>query len=256
MIPFPSIHPVAFSLGPLKVHWYGLMYLFGFLLAWGLAHWRVKHQHLGWGSSEIEDLIFWAAVGVILGGRLGYMLFYTQGAWYHHPLSIFRIWEGGMSFHGGLIGVAIALSWFAHRHRRSYLNVADFLVPLVPLALGLGRIGNFINAELVGRVTNLPWAMIFPHSDGLPRHPSQLYAVGLEGILLFILVWIYARKRRPVGRVTALFLIGYACCRLVDECFRQPDIQLGFLAFGWLTMGQLLSLPLLGVGLYLWWRRE
>lgn len=256
MITYPAIHPVAFALGPLQVHWYGLMYLAGFVLAWGLAHWRVKHQHLRWTSTEIEDVIFWAAMGVILGGRLGYMLFYSQGAWLHHPLSIFRVWEGGMSFHGGLIGVAVALWVFSVRHGRAFLDVTDFLTPLVPLGLGLGRVGNFINAELVGRVTQVPWAMIFPHTDGLPRHPSQLYAVMLEGVLLFSIVWGYAKHPRPQGRVTALFLIGYAVCRIIDECFREPDVQWGFLAFDWLTMGQLLSVPLLGLGCYLWWRKQ
>lgn len=256
MIPYPAIHPVAFTVGPLHVHWYGLMYLLGFILAWGLAHWRVKHQHLHWTSSEIEDLIFWAAMGVIVGGRLGYMLFYNQGQWIYDPWSIFRIWEGGMSFHGGLIGVAFALLGFAYRHHRKFLDVTDFTAPLVPLGLALGRIGNFINAELWGRVTTVPWAMVFPHSDGLPRHPSQLYAAFLEGMVLFVVVWFYASQPRPRGRVTALFLMGYALCRLVDECFRQPDAQIGFLAFGWLTMGQLLSVPLFIAGLYLWWRKS
>lgn len=252
MLTFPSIDPVAFSLGPLKVHWYGLMYLVGFMTAWGLAHWRVKHYHLDWTSEQISDLIFYAAIGVILGGRLGYMLFYGWQQLIENPLSLFKLWEGGMSFHGGLLGVAVALVFFARKFKKSFLNVADFVAPIVPLGLAAGRAGNFINGELWGRPTDLPWAMIFPHSDGLPRHPSQLYELGLEGVVLFIVVWCYAAKPRPVGRVSAVFLIGYALSRLLVECFREPDVQLSYLAFGWLTMGQLLSLPMLLTGIWLW----
>lgn len=207
MLTYPHINPVAFSLGPLHVHWYGLMYLLGFFVAWLLARWRVKHYHLDWSAEQISDLIFYAAMGVILGGRVGYMLFYSHGQWLNHPWLILRLWEGGMSFHGGLLGGFAALWLFGRKTHRSFLSVIDFVAPIVPFGLGAGRIGNFINGELWGRVTNEPWGMIFPHAGDLPRHPSQLYEFGLEGVLLFILVWWYASKPRRVGRVSAVFLI-------------------------------------------------
>lgn len=256
MLVYPSINPVAFSLGPLKVHWYGLMYLLGFVLAWLLAKWRNRHYQLGWTDQQISDLIFYAALGVILGGRIGYMLFYNTAQLLSHPLSLFKLWEGGMSFHGGLLGVALAMALFARSIKKSFLQITDFLVPLVPLGLAAGRMGNFINGELWGRVSDVPWAMIFPAGGDLPRHPSQLYEFGLEGILLFILVWWYAAKPRPVGCISAVFLSGYAIARLIAECFREPDVQLGFLAFDWLTMGQLLSIPMLFAGLLLWWKKR
>ncbi|MDI9819539.1 MULTISPECIES: prolipoprotein diacylglyceryl transferase [unclassified Legionella] len=256
MLTFPEINPVAFSIGPLKVHWYGLMYLFGFASAWVLARWRVKHYQLDWTSEQISDLIFYAALGVIIGGRVGYMLFYNAPLLFTQPWVLFKLWEGGMSFHGGLIGVVIALWLFARKVNKPLLQIGDFIAPLVPLGLAAGRAGNFINGELWGRVTDVPWAMIFPYSDGLPRHPSQLYELALEGILLFIVVWGYAAKPRPAGCVSGVFLIGYASCRLIAECFRQPDIQLGFIAFNWLTMGQLLSIPMLIAGLWLWWAKR
>lgn len=256
MLTFPNIDPVAFSIGPLKVHWYGLTYLFGFLIAWLLAIWRTKHYRLNWTSEQIGDIIFYAALGVIIGGRLGYMLFYNTAQLFTQPWTLFKLWEGGMSFHGGLLGVAVALWYFSHRIKKSFWEVADFIAPLVPLGLAAGRAGNFINGELWGRVTDVPWAMVFPNSDGEPRHPSQLYEFGLEGILLFIIVWWYASKPRPPGCVSAVFLMGYAICRLIAECFRQPDVQLGFVAFDWLTMGQLLSIPMLIAGLWLWWAKR
>ena len=252
MLRFPNLDPVAFSLGPIKIHWYGIMYLVGFMGAWLLAYWRTKHYKLNWTVDQISDLIFYAALGVILGGRIGYMLFYTTQEWTHQPWIMFKIWEGGMSFHGGLLGVLFALWLFAKRFGKTYFEVTDFIAPLVPLGLGAGRIGNFINGELWGRVTDVPWAMIYSHVDEQPRHPSQLYELGLEGIGLFILIWWYASKPRKPGSVSAVFLIGYALCRLVAECFREPDLQLGYLAFGWLTMGQLLSIPMLLLGLWLW----
>ena len=254
MLTYPNINPVAFSLGPLHVHWYGLMYLLGFFVAWLLARWRVKHYHLDWSAEQISDLIFYAAMGVIVGGRVGYMLFYSHGQWLNHPWLILRLWEGGMSFHGGLLGAFAALWLFGRKTHRSFLSVIDFVAPIVPFGLGAGRIGNFINGELWGRVTNEPWGMVFPHAGDLPRHPSQLYEFGLEGMLLFILVWWYASKPRRVGRVSAVFLMGYALCRLFVEFFRAPDPQLGYLAWHWLTMGQLLSLPMFGFGFILWWR--
>lgn len=256
MIPFPQINPVALEVGPLQIHWYGLMYLFSFLAAWGLAKWRNSHYKLDWSNEQIGDLIFYGALGVILGGRVGYMLFYNTAQLMSQPLSLFKVWEGGMSFHGGLLGVTLAMWIFARRFKRSFLEVTDFIAPLVPIGLAAGRIGNFINGELWGRVTDVPWAVVFPNSDGQPRHPSQLYEFGLEGVLLFILVWWYASKPRPAGCISAVFLIGYSLARMIAECFRQPDLQLGFIAFNWLTMGQLLSIPMLLLGLGLWWMKR
>jgi phosphatidylglycerol:prolipoprotein diacylglycerol transferase len=256
MFIYPHINPVAFSLGPIQVHWYGLMYLIGFVSAWLLAHWRMKHYKLNWTSDQISDLIFYAALGVIIGGRLGYMLFYSFPEFIHAPWSLFKIWEGGMSFHGGLLGVLVALWIFARKYGKPFWEVGDFIAPLVPIGLGAGRIGNFINGELWGRVTDMPWGMIYGHVDDQPRHPSELYEFGLEGVGLFILVWWYARKPRPVGCISAVFLMGYAVCRLIAECFRQPDPQLGYIAFGWLTMGQILSIPMLLLGFWLWWAKR
>lgn len=253
MLVFPTIDPVALALGPIKIHWYGLMYLFGFIAAWLLAQWRVRHYHLDWSKEQIGDLIFYAALGVIIGGRLGYMLFYSSHQLFTQPWTLLKLWEGGMSFHGGLIGVVIALILFAAKIKKPFLEIGDFVAPLVPLGLAAGRAGNFINGELWGRPTDVPWAMIFPYSDGQPRHPSQLYELGLEGLALFIFIWWYAAKPRPVGAVSGMFLIGYAFCRIFIEFFREPDLQLGFIAFNWLTMGQLLSIPMLLVGFYCLW---
>lgn len=253
VLAFPYIDPVAFSLGPLHVHWYGLMYLLSFLLAWGLAHWRAHHYKLAWTKEQISDLVFYVALGVILGGRIGYMLFYNTLTLIHQPLTLFKIWEGGMSFHGGLLGVIVAL-WYAAKHsNHSFLEISDFVAPLVPIGLAAGRVGNFINGELWGRVSDVPWAMVFPAAGPLPRHPSQWYEFALEGVLLFIFIWWYASKPRPKGCVAAMFLIGYALARIIVECFREPDSQLGFLAFNSLTMGQLLSIPMLVFGLIFWW---
>lgn len=256
MFIFPQINPVAFSLGPLQIHWYGLMYLAGFILAYLLGLWRMRHLQLPWTKQEVSDLIFYGAIGVIIGGRLGYMLFYTNGVWLHNPWLILKIWQGGMSFHGGLLGVAAALWFFAYKTKKSFLVVADFIAPVVPLGLGLGRIGNFINGELWGRITDVPWAVVFPQVDLFPRHPSQLYEMFLEGVVLFVFVWCYALKPKAPGAISGVFLIGYALCRLIVECFRQPDIQLGFLFLNTVTMGQLLSIPMFLVGLWLWWSRR
>ncbi len=253
MLIFPNLNPVAFSVGPIQVHWYGLMYLVGFIGAWLLAYWRVQRHRLDWTTNQISDLIFYCAFGVIIGGRMGYMLFYNTSEFFHKPWVLFKIWEGGMSFHGGLIGVILAIWLFSHRFKKSFLEVGDFLAPLAPLGLGMGRVGNFINGELWGRGTDVPWAMVFPKVDYQPRHPSQLYEFGLEGLALFALVWLFAAKPRKPGAVSGVFLMGYACCRMIAECFRQPDAQLNFVAFGWLTMGQLLSIPMLLIGFYLWW---
>lgn len=254
MLTFPHFDPVAFTLGPISVHWYGIMYLLGFAGAWWLARWRLAHYHLTWTPQQLDDLIFYAAIGVILGGRLGYMVFYGTAHLLHNPLSLFKLWEGGMSFHGGLVGVILAMAVFARTLHRPFLEVTDFIAPLVPFGLALGRIGNFINGELWGRVTDVPWAMVFPLADGMPRHPSQLYELGLEGILLFTVLWWYASKPRAQGRVSGLFLIIYSISRFLVEGLREPDPQLGYLAFDWLTMGQVLSLPMLIIGIWLWKR--
>ena len=256
MLLFPHINPVAVAIGPIQIHWYGIMYLVGFISAWFLAKWRVKHYQLNWTSEQISDLIFYAAIGVIVGGRLGYMLFYNSHELMTQPLTLFEIWRGGMSFHGGLLGVLCAAVFFSRKIKKSFLDVADFIVPLVPLGLAAGRAGNFINGELWGRATDVPWGMVFPMVDLQPRHPSQLYELGLEGIVLSIVVWWYASRPRPAGCVAAIFLIGYAICRIIIEFFREPDPQLGYLAFHWLTMGQLLSIPMLLIGLFLWWTKR
>lgn len=256
MLTYPAINPVALSLGPFKIHWYGIMYLIGFILAWALALYRIQKYRLAFTKEQVSDLIFYAACGVIIGGRLGYVLFYGFQNLIAEPLSLFKIWEGGMSFHGGLLGVTFALWLFARRTGKAFLEVTDFVAPLVPLGLAVGRVGNFINGELWGRVTDMPWGMVFPHAGNLPRHPSQLYELTLEGIVLFIIVWWAASKKRATGRVSAVFLIGYACSRIIAEFFRQPDWQLGYLAFGWLTMGQLLSIPMLLLGFWLCLRKE
>jgi phosphatidylglycerol:prolipoprotein diacylglycerol transferase len=256
MIAYPNIDPIALSMGPLKIHWYGLMYLLGFLLAWLLAHWRAKHYNLDWSSDQISDLIFYGALGVIIGGRIGYLFFYNFSELIHQPWVLFKIWEGGMSFHGGLIGVMIALWFFGRKYQKGFWEITDFTAPLVPLGLAAGRLGNFINGELWGRETDMPWGMIFPNAGPFPRHPSQLYEFGLEGIVLFIVLWCYASKPRPLGRVSALFLIGYGLCRFIVEGFRQPDQQLGYIAFDWLTMGQLLSIPMILLGISLWWFKK
>lgn len=253
MFTYPNLNPIAFSIGPLHVHWYGLMYLLGFVGAWLLANLRIKRYQLDWTMDQVSDLIFYGALGVIIGGRVGYMVFYNTDELLSNPLDLFKIWQGGMSFHGGLLGVMFALWYCVHKFKKPFWEIADFLAPLVPLGLGAGRIGNFINGELWGRVTNVPWAMVYKHVDEQPRHPSELYEFGLEGIALFVLVWWYASKPRPAGQVSGVFLMGYALCRLIAECFREPDPQLGYIAFGWLTMGQLLSIPMLLIGFWLWW---
>lgn len=256
MIVFPAIDPIAWSIGPLKVHWYGLMYLLAFALAYGLAHYRTWRYHLDFSKEAISDIIFYSALGVIIGGRLGYMIFYNTDALLDNPLSLFKVWEGGMSFHGGLLGVAIALWFVTRKTGKTFLQIADFVAPLVPFGLAAGRLGNFINGELWGRVTTVPWAMVFPNAGELPRHPSQLYEFVLEGFVLGIIVWWYGAKPRPQGCVSGVFLIMYGLCRFFVEFFREPDPQLGFIAFNTLTMGQLLSIPMVLIGLCLWWRQR
>jgi phosphatidylglycerol:prolipoprotein diacylglycerol transferase len=251
MLIYPQINPVAFHIGPLEVHWYGIMYLLGFSLAWLLAWKRARKAFSRWTTQQVYDLIFFCAIGVIVGGRLGYMLFYDFAEFMANPLVLFKIWGGGMSFHGGLIGVTIAVWLYARRNHKSFFEVGDFTAPLVPLGLAAGRIGNFINGELWGQVTQVPWGMVYPGLDQRPRHPSVLYEFCLEGIVLFIILWLFSAKPRPVRSVSGLFLICYGIFRIFVEFFRQPDPQLGFIAFGWLTMGQLLSLPMIAFGVLL-----
>ncbi|HLQ86055.1 MAG TPA: prolipoprotein diacylglyceryl transferase [Salinisphaeraceae bacterium] len=251
MFVYPEIDPIAFSLGPLAVHWYGLMYLLSFLIGWALAVWRTRLPHVHWQRHEVGDYLFYVVLGVVIGGRVGYMLFYQPAMLVAQPLQLFYIWQGGMSFHGGLLGVLIASLWFAHRTDRYFFAVTDFVAPIVPVGLFFGRIANFINGELVGRVTDVPWAMVYPFVDARPRHPSQFYEAGLEGLVLFALLWWFARKPRPRMAISGLFLLGYGCFRFFLEFFRQPDAFLGFVAFGWLTMGQVLSAPMIIFGILL-----
>ena len=257
MLVFPQIDPVAIALGPLKIHWYGLMYLVGIGGAWLLATRRLAQFDPAWSREKLSDLVFWVACGVILGGRAGYVLFYNFEQFLADPLWLLRLWEGGMSFHGGLLGVMLAVWWFGRRNGKGFFALMDFIAPLVPLGLGAGRIGNFINAELWGKPSDLPWAMLFPawsDPQQLARHPSQLYQFALEGVALFVILWLYSRKPRPTMAVSGLFAACYGLFRFLVEFVRVPDAQLGYLAFGWLTMGQLLSLPMIlgGLGLMLW----
>jgi phosphatidylglycerol---prolipoprotein diacylglyceryl transferase len=248
MLVHPQFDPIAFQLGPLAVRWYGLMYLVAFVLFVVLGKVRARRNLLtGWHPRDVDDMLFYGVFGVILGGRLGYVLFYKPLHYLAHPLEILQVWSGGMSFHGGFLGVLVALWLFARNRDKRFLDVTDFVAPLVPLGLAAGRLGNFINGELVGRVTDVPWGMVFPQVDGLPRHPSQLYQFGLEGVLLFLLLWWYAGRTRPMGAVSAMFLIGYGAFRFIAEYAREPDHFLGFLAGGF-TMGQWLSLPMMAAG--------
>ncbi|MCB1865710.1 MAG: prolipoprotein diacylglyceryl transferase [Chromatiales bacterium] len=250
---FPNFDPVAFHLGPLAVRWYGLMYLLGFVGFWLLGRRRARQGFRGISAPMVDDLIVWGGFGVILGGRIGHALFYGFDRVRDDPLSLLRIWEGGMSFHGGLLGVIVAMALYARVRRIEFFRVADFVAPLVPIGLFAGRIGNFINGELWGRVSDLPWAMVFPYAGREPRHPSMLYEALLEGVLLFAVLWLYSRRPRALGSVSGLFLIGYGLSRFLVEFVREPDRHIGFLAFDWLTMGQLLSLPMIVFGLALMW---
>lgn len=285
MLIHPNFNPVALQIGPLAVRWYGLMYLLGFIGCVLIGRWRLRLKHVseqGWTAKDIDDLLFYVVLGVILGGRLGYVLFYKASYYLANPLDIFKVWQGGMSFHGGFLGVAFAVALFARSRRWTWLQVTDFVAPLVPFGIACGRIGNFINGELWGRVTSpsAPWAMLFPEAAPddrawmlahpaeaaaqglvpfyqqyhlLPRHPSELYEVALEGIILLLVLLFYARKPRPIGAVSALFVIGYGIARFLVEFARQPDDFLGLLALG-LSMGQWLSLPMIviGLGVLIW----
>ena len=249
MLQFPNFDPIALRLGPLAIHWSGLMYLAGFGSAWLLGRWRIRHGKTRLTMRDLEDLIFYGVLGVVLGGRLGYVLFYKPDYYLFHPLEIAYLWEGGMSFHGGLLGVLSMMLWLAHSRKYKFLEVGDFVAPLIPLALAAGRLGNFINGELWGRPSSLPWAMVFPQSgDGIPRHPSQIYQMSLEGLALFALVWWFSNKPRPTGQVSAVFLMGYGVFRFVAEFAREPDNFLGLLAAN-LSMGQWLSLPMIVAGI-------
>jgi len=252
MLKYPDIDPVLISIGPIAVHWYGIMYLIGFGAVWILGNRRAR-QTDGWDEQQVSDLVFYGALGAVLGGRLGYVLFYNLDSYLQHPLNVLHIWEGGMSFHGGLIGVLVAMAVFARKTGKGFFEITDFLAPMVPIGLGAGRIGNFINGELWGRVTDVPWGMVFPAPDagGLPRHPSQLYEATCEGLLLFLILWLFSRRTRPRMAVSGLFLVGYGSFRFLIEFFRMPDPQLGFIALDWLTMGQILSVPLVIAGVIL-----
>ena len=270
MLFYPDIDPVAISLGPISIHWYGIMYMIAFLVGWWLGRVRAARPGSGWKVSDIDDLLFYVALGIILGGRMGYTLFYGFDNLLQDPLSLFKLWQGGMSFHGGLLGVMIALILFAKRFNRTFFECTDFVAPLIPLGLGAGRIGNFINGELWGRPTTLPWGLRVDCKDfpsvcfemlqlaegtllSQALHPSQLYEALLEGIVLFTILWMFSSKRRPTMAVSGLFLTGYGLFRFLIEFVRMPDAHIGYLAFDWLTMGQLLSLPMIAVGILLYW---
>jgi len=256
MIVYPRINPVAVKLGPLSVHWYGIMYLVGFAAAWWLARRRAAQPNSSWRAVDVDDFLFYAMLGVILGGRIGYVLFYGLPLWRGDPLYPLKIWQGGMSFHGGLLGVLVAVAIFAVRRARHIGDVFDFTAPLPGIGLFCGRLGNFINGELWGRPTNVPWAFLVPNPNGgppVPRHPSQLYEAFFEGLVLFTILWIFTRRPRPRYAPSGLFLVGYALARIGVEFVREPDVGIGYLAFGWLTMGQLLSLPMLLAGILLLW---
>ena len=289
MLIHPNFDPIALHLGPLAVRWYGLMYLLAFIQCIVIGRLRLRLPYVaaqGWTTKDIDDILFYGVLGTILGGRLGYVLFYKSSFYFANPLDIFKVWEGGMSFHGGMIGVTIAMVVFAWQRKRTWLQVTDFVAPLVPLGLAAGRFGNFINGELWGRVTNpnAPWAMLFQNASPddaiwlrahpqqaarwhlneifeqyqmLPRHPSQLYEIALEGFALFIVMWLMSRKQRPVGAISAVFLIGYGLARFTVEFAREPDDYLGLLAMN-LSMGQWLSLPMIigGIGLLIWTYRR
>lgn len=246
---YPNINPIALDLGFIQIYWYGIMYLLAFLSAYLLANHRAK-QLDSWNKQQIEDLIFYGAIGVVVGGRLGYVLFYNFGVFIADPLSVFAVQNGGMSFHGGLLGVILAMILFNRKYNKHLFSTVDFMAPLVPLGLGFGRIGNFINGELWGKVTTSPLGM-FIQEQGVARYPSQLYEAFLEGLVLFVVLWLFSQKTRAPMAVSALFLIFYGLFRFAIEFVRVPDVQLGYLAFEWLTMGQLLSLPMIILGLYL-----
>ena len=258
MLIHPQIDPVAIAIGPLAVRWYGLMYLIAFGIAFLLAHSRIKQGKSGNISLAVfDDLFFFCVLGVVLGGRLGYVLFYKPGYYVSHPLEILAVWQGGMSFHGGFLGVLLAMLYIARKYQTRSLVLTDFIAPLIPPGLAAGRMGNFINGELWGRTTDVAWGMVFRGAGPLPRHPSQIYQFALEGVLLFVILWLYSAKPRPTGAVSAMFLIGYGVLRFGAEFYREPDDFLGLLAFN-LSMGQWLSLPMIlaGIAMLAWAGRK
>ena len=275
MIYLHQLNPIALSLGPLQIHWYGITYALAFAACWFLGRIRIRQGRLpGVDEAGYGDLLFYCMLGVVLGGRIGYILFYDLSAYIAHPLDVFKVWQGGMSFHGGLLGVLFAAWMWSRRRRLHFFDVADFIAPTVPPGLGFGRIGNFINGELWGKFTHSDWGVIFPNAPevaGMPaaelrarfasgalgpfaRHPSPLYEATLEGLVMFVVLWWYSRTPRPRYRVAALFALMYGSFRFLVEFVRVPDAQLGYLAFGWLTMGQVLELPVIAFGLYCLWR--
>jgi phosphatidylglycerol---prolipoprotein diacylglyceryl transferase len=258
MFTHPQFDPVAVHLGPMAIRWYGLMYVLAFTLFWFLGKYRLRTQpQQGFDEKQLEDMLFFGVLGVVLGGRLGYVLFYKFSYYLANPIDIFKVWQGGMSFHGGFLGVLIAMWWFSRKSGKRWMQVTDFIAPLVPLGYAAGRMGNFINGELPGRITSAtaPWAMWFPQVDAVatPRHPSQLYQFALDGVLLFFVLWLFSRKPKPMGAVSGLFLIGYGAFRIITEFAREPDDFLGFLALG-LSMGQWLSVPMIlaGIAMMTW----
>lgn len=258
MLVHPNFDPVAFTIGPVSVQWYGLMYVAAFASVYFLWLYRTKaysyYDSSTWNADTISDLVFYGALGAVLGGRLGYVFFYKPLEYLSDPIKIFYLHEGGMSFHGGLLGVIVALLLLSRKLNVSFMQVAEFVAPVAPIGLFFGRMGNFINQELWGKTTDLPWGMVFSNGGPLPRHPSMLYEAFLEGLLLFVVLWLVARKRRPVGMLSGLFLIGYAASRMLVEFVRVPDEHLNYLFFDWVTMGQVLSLPMLLLGLFLVFR--
>lgn len=254
MLAYPAINPVAVSIGAVKIHWYGIMYLIGFAAVYVLGQHRAKQTWSPIKPEAIEDLVTYGAMGVILGGRIGYILFYNFSQFLDNPLVLFKIWQGGMSFHGGMLGVFAAMFLFARKQNCSLFQLTDLIAPIAPIGLGAGRLGNFINSELWGKPTDVPWAMIFPNGGDVARHPSQLYEAFLEGFVLFLIVWIFTQKQRPTMAATGLAVMCYGCFRFFVEFYRLPDAHLGYLALDWLTMGQILSTPmiLIGAGLMVW----
>lgn len=251
MLPYPNIDPVAVSLGPVKIHWYGLMYVIGIGAVWFLARKRTQAPGFPWNKDQIEDLIFYTALGLVIGGRLGYIFFYNTAAFLRDPLMVFRVWEGGMAFHGGMLGAFAGMWLFGRKNGNSFFQVTDFIAPYVPIGLFAGRIGNFINGELWGKPTDVPWAMVFPGAGPEPRHPSQLYEALLEGVVLYIALNWFSRQSPPRMAVSGMFLLLYGLFRFLVEFVRLPDGHLGYLAFEWLTMGQILSFPMIPIGAFL-----